>query len=199
MISLLTETVQTFETGSTFWQKITGHKALFIYLAVLLASLILLMLLLIIRNAREVRTREAEKKLLKEKRRFNRLCEADARAKSMPKPLPDEDTELSELCERFRNFAASRMGLYYDPEVIRTFISALSVSRLVIMQGISGTGKTSLAYAFGKFVLHEATIVPVQPSWKDRTDMLGYYNEFTGNFTETELLRFDESLYRCSA
>ena len=188
MIYLLTEQSPSFEAEPTFWQKITGHRALFVYLAVLLASLILLMLLLIIRNAREVRTREAEKKLAKEKRRFSRLCEADARAKSMPKALPDDDIELSSLCDRFRDFAASRMGLYYEPEVIRTFISALSVSRLVIMQGISGTGKTSLAYAFGKFVLHEATIVPVQPSWKDRTDMLGYYNEFTGTFTETELL-----------
>lgn len=188
MIYLLTGQSPSFEAEPTFWQKITGHRALFVYLAVLLASLILLMLLLIIRNAREVRTREAEKKLAKEKCRFSRLCEADARAKSMPKALPDDDIELSSLCDRFRDFAASRMGLYYEPEVIRTFISALSVSRLVIMQGISGTGKTSLAYAFGKFVLHEATIVPVQPSWKDRTDMLGYYNEFTGNFTETELL-----------
>lgn len=177
-----------FETKPTFWQTITGHKALFVYLAVLLASLILLMLLLIIRNAKDIKTREAEKKMLKEKRRFSRLCEADARADKPVKLPPDEEVTLPEFCERFRDFAASRMGLYYEPEVIAAFVSSLSVSRLVIMQGISGTGKTSLAYAFGKFVQHEATIVPVQPSWKDRTDMLGYYNEFTGNFTETELL-----------
>ena len=62
------------------------------------------------------------------------------------------------------------------------------MTKLIIMQGISGTGKTSLAYAFGKFTGSDAVIVPVQPSWKDRSDLLGYYNEFTGNFTETELL-----------
>ena len=69
MIYLLTGQSPSFEAEPTFWQKITGHRALFVYLAVLLASLILLMLLLIIRNAREVRTREVEKKLAKEKRR----------------------------------------------------------------------------------------------------------------------------------
>ena len=175
----------------TFWQKITGHRALFIYLAVLLASLILLMLLLIIKNARDVKIREEEKKLLREKRRFSRLSEADEKAEKTRRESGDkkeQDIGLSEICERFRDFAASRMGLYYETDVIRAFIASLSVCRLIIMQGISGTGKTSLAYAFGKFICHEATIVPVQPSWKDRTDMLGYYNEFTGNFTETELL-----------
>ena len=50
------------------------------------------------------------------------------------------------------------------------------------------TGKTSLAYALGKFLGNDAVMVPVQPSWKDRTDLLGYYNEFTDSYTETELL-----------
>lgn len=58
---------------------------------------------------------------------------------------------LPELVELFRNFAAGKLGLYYKTEMIRLFISALASTRLVILQGISGTGKTSLAYAWGKF------------------------------------------------
>ena len=33
-----------------------------------------------------------------------------------------------------------------------------------------------------------ATVIPVQPMWKERSDLLGYYNEFTKRFNETPLL-----------
>ena len=83
---------------------------------------------------------------------------------------------LSDICEKFRNFACSRMGLYYDIRVIRLFLAAFASTRLVILQGISGTGKTSLAYAWGKFIKNDAIIASVQPSWRDRTDIFGYLN-----------------------
>ena len=53
---------------------------------------------------------------------------------------------------------------------------------------MSGTGKTSLAYAFGEFLKNKTVIVPIQPMWKERTDLVGYYNEFTKRFNETTLL-----------
>ena len=53
---------------------------------------------------------------------------------------------------------------------------------------MSGTGKTSLAYAFGEFLGNKTTVVPIQPMWKERTDLVGYYNEFTKKFNETTLL-----------
>lgn len=176
------------EEHLTFWQIITGHRAIFVYTAVLLCAIVALMLLFIIRSVRDVQAREKERRLKKERRRFSRLSELDAAAKDEKEIKFDDNITLPQLCEKFCNFASSQMGLYYEPETVRAFIASLAVSRLVIMQGISGTGKTSLAYAFGKFIRHDASIVPVQPSWKDRTDMLGYYNEFTGKFTETDLL-----------
>ena len=48
---------------------------------------------------------------------------------------------------------------------------------------------TSLTYAFGEFLGNPATIIPVQPMWKERSDLLGYYNEFTKKYNETALLR----------
>ena len=186
MTGLFLNTLEVQTEAPSFWQIITGHRAVFAYVVILLAALILLMLLFIIRNAKDVELKEKEKKLKQEKRRFSRLSALDDTEQE--KKNYENDLTLSELCEKFRDFASSRMGLYYDIGVVRAFVSSLSVTKLIIMQGISGTGKTSLAYAFGKFLLRDASIVPVQPSWKDRTDMLGYYNEFTGNFTETELL-----------
>ena len=96
---------------------------------------------------------------------------------------------LPELVELFRNFAASQLHLYYKTEMIRLFISALASTKLVILQGISGTGKTSLAYAWGKFLKHDSCVASVQPSWRDRTELFGYFNEFTKKFNETEVLK----------
>lgn len=96
---------------------------------------------------------------------------------------------LPELCEHFRNFAASRLHLYYTIDMMRLFISALASTKLVILQGISGTGKTSLAYAWGKFLRHDSCVASVQPSWRDRTELFGYFNEFTKKFNETEVLK----------
>ena len=95
---------------------------------------------------------------------------------------------LPELCEAFRNFAASRLKLYYNTNMMRLFIAALASTKLVILQGISGTGKTSLAYAWGKFNQHDSCVASVQPSWRDRTELFGYFNEFTKKFNETEVL-----------
>ena len=108
---------------------------------------------------------------------------------------------LEEFCENFRNYAAYSHGLYYDIEDIRRFIAGMSVSHMLILQGMSGTGKTSLAHAIGSFIDNSSTVIPVQPMWKERTDLIGYYNEFTRRFNETLLLtkmyeaNYSEDLY----
>ena len=99
-----------------------------------------------------------------------------------------KNVTLEEFCENFRNYAAYEHGLYYDIEDIRRFIAGMSVSHMLILQGMSGTGKTSLAHAIGSFIDNTSTIIPVQPMWKERTDLVGYYNEFTKRFNETLLL-----------
>ena len=130
---------------------------------------------------------DAEKK--EDRPRFNRLSAIDRDGVPEKSDLPYNDRiNLAEFCRGFRAFAASDMGLYYSEQVIRTFIAGMSCTHLIILQGISGTGKTSLPFAFGKYVGNDASVTPVQPSWKDRSDLLGYYNEFTDSYTETELL-----------
>lgn len=122
--------------------------------------------------------------------RFFRLTTVDNFYKAEYKaPTYDDDITLPELCERFRAYSAMELGLYYDISMMRNFISAMSSARIIILQGISGTGKTSLAYAFGKFLQKETSLVPVQPSWRERTELYGYYNEFTKKYTETEFLK----------
>jgi len=121
--------------------------------------------------------------------RFSKLIEVDNFYKTYTPPEYDNTFTLEELCDRYRNFACSRMHLYYEPKTIRLFIAGMASTKLIILQGISGTGKTSLPYSFGKFLQHDTTIASVQPSWRDRTELFGYFNEFTKNFNETEVLK----------
>ena len=121
--------------------------------------------------------------------RFSKLHEIDLRFEDYEQIDYENTFSLPELCDNFRNFAASKLRLYYKPEMVRIFISGLASTKLIILQGISGTGKTSLAYAWGKFMRHDSCIASVQPSWRDRTDMFGYFNEFTKKFNETEMLK----------
>lgn len=120
--------------------------------------------------------------------RFYMLSEIDRRKNSYGHGEYDKSITLRSLCEDFRNYAAGNLRLYYDIDDIRRFIAGMAVSRLLILQGMSGTGKTSLAHAFGDFTDNSATVIPVQPMWKERTDLIGYYNEFTKRFNETLLL-----------
>ena len=121
--------------------------------------------------------------------RFPKLYDVDLRFKDYKVQNYGNSFELPEFVELFRNFAASQLKLYYTTDMIRLFVSALASTKLVILQGISGTGKTSLAYAWGKFLKHDSCIASVQPSWRDRTELFGYFNEFTKKFNETEVLK----------
>ncbi len=122
--------------------------------------------------------------------RFFRLTNVDNYYKTdYTPPAYNNDINLVEFCEQFRKFAASRLKLYYNIDIIRYFIAAMGTARITILQGISGTGKTSLPYAFGKFVQKDTTVVSVQPSWRERTELYGYFNEFTKKYSETDFLR----------
>lgn len=131
---------------------------------------------------------EGEEEIVEGESRFTKLTKIDEDYKNYKIKNYNNDFTLLELVDYFRNFSASKLGLYYTPEMVRTFIAALASTKLIILQGISGTGKTSLAYAWGKFVNNDSCIASVQPSWRDRTEFFGYLNEFTKKFNESEIL-----------
>ena len=91
--------------------------------------------------------------------------------------------------------AASQPGnpLYFRLEDLQLFVGGLAMSQLHILQGISGTGKTSLAKAFAQAVGGECTDIAVQAGWRDRADLLGHYNAFEKRFYEKDCL---QALYK---
>ncbi|MEG4501864.1 hypothetical protein QUB05_32390 [Microcoleus sp. F10-C6] len=110
--------------------------------------------------------------------------------------LSQESIDLAQFAEDLRyRIAISPKGkrLYYSEQDIRAFLGGIAMSKLHILQGISGTGKTSLPIAFARALGRRGRdnykLVEVQAGWRDRQDLIGYYNSFEGKFYETEFLR----------
>ena len=121
--------------------------------------------------------------------RFPKLSLVDKKYQDFQPPKYDDSITLQQFTEGYRLFAASQMHLYYTPEIVRRFVAGMAASKILILEGISGTGKTSLPYSFSRYLGNPATLVSVQPSYRDRTELLGYFNEFSKRFNETEFLR----------
>ena len=72
---------------------------------------------------------------------------------------------------------AEAKGLLYDEKDLVNFHISLKSSRLTILSGLSGTGKSGLVRLYGEALgLPEdrVAIIPVRPSWMDDSDILGY-------------------------
>ncbi len=87
----------------------------------------------------------------------------------------------------------SRLHLSYTLEDIAAFVAGLGASRLSILQGMSGTGKTSLPKIFAEAIFGNCEIVEVESSWRDKNELLGFYNEFSKCFTPR---KFTQCLYK---
>lgn len=108
-------------------------------------------------------------------------------------PVPKLSQLVSELRSRIAYSGGEGKVLQYSTEDIQIFLGGLAMSHLHILQGISGTGKTSLAMAFARAVGGHCTTVAVQAGWRDRNDLLGYYNAFEKKYYEKSTL---QALYR---
>ena len=200
-----------FNLSLTIPAFLLSKPAIMVYVIVILAAISVLAIMLMVRETSRFhsnaintaiqlsvpQTNKPEEKVQEDEptERFCMLSEIERKKDRYRTSGYDESLTLDVLCENFRNYAASKLRLYYDIADIRRFVAGMAVSHVIILQGMSGTGKTSLAHAFGSFIDNSSTIIPVQPMWKERTDLIGYYNEFTKKFNETLLL---EKMYEAN-
>lgn len=103
---------------------------------------------------------------------------------------------IETIAERIR-----ARGFAIADALIRAYHLALQTKPLVILPGISGTGKTRLTRLYADAVYADTPgerpgendhylLVAVQPDWHNARDLLGYYNALTNKFHPTPLLRF---------
>ena len=88
---------------------------------------------------------------------------------------------------------AEKPDLYYRIGDIRALLGGLAMSRLHLLQGISGIGKSSLPRRFAGAVGGLCETVSVQAGWRDRNDLLGYFNAFERRYYEST---FVQALYK---
>jgi hypothetical protein len=117
---------------------------------------------------------------------------ADINTRKKRNPL----TTLSDIVSHIKHYAGSRKKdeqLFYTDDDIRAFLAGMAVSRLIILQGMSGTGKSSLPRIFSEAISGFNHLIPVESSWRDRNELLGYYNDFNKKFNAKS---FTIELYR---
>ena len=127
---------------------------------------------------------------------FPELVRMDADEKLQRPPRLDEVKDLRKFTEDLRQRIASAepgVPLYYKLQDIQLLVAGLATSQLHIFEGISGTGKTSLAKALAKAIGGHCEDIAVQAGWRDRDDLLGHYNPFDKRFAEKPCLK---GLYR---
>lgn len=84
----------------------------------------------------------------------------------------------------FKNY-----GLRYREEILAALYFGLQTDKLILLVGNPGTGKTTLVkYLAKSFGFEDAAIIPVQPNWTDKGDLLGYYNPLDKIYMATEFL-----------
>jgi len=116
---------------------------------------------------------------------------------------PNDLKTLSNYVQQWMAFKSDK-PFYYDLNTIRIFLAGLHMSPISILQGISGTGKTSLPREFAKALLSDSNYVgldsdnqnkapyricAVQSGWRDNMDLMGYYNSFEHKYKETDFFK----------
>lgn len=99
-------------------------------------------------------------------------------------PIVNSNLNTSKQARFIQRFIRQtvQMGLHYNVKDLITFHTAMESNGLVILSGLSGTGKSKLvsAYAIALGIADQKTssdrlcFVPVRPFWADDSDLLGY-------------------------
>ena len=90
---------QTEEQPENVWQVLTSYRAMLAYAIILMVAVAAIMVLLIVRSARDVKQREAEKRKREARRRFSRLAQLDSEAEKRGKVnQPKYEGDLERFC-----------------------------------------------------------------------------------------------------
>lgn len=83
-------------------------------------------------------------------------------------------------------------GLTFPDRVINAFHASLKtadMSPLVVLAGISGTGKSELPMRYAEGMGIHLVSLAVQPRWDSPNDLFGFYNHLEGRYKATDLAR----------
>ncbi|MBX3745678.1 MAG: AAA family ATPase [Verrucomicrobiae bacterium] len=109
----------------------------------------------------------------------------------------EESTALRRLADHLR-----ARGLHFPERVqlaFHTSLKAAHINPLVVLAGVSGTGKSALPMAYAEATGMNFLSLAVQPGWSGPQDLLGFYNYLERKYKATELARALAQMSRFSA
>ena len=87
---------------------------------------------------------------------------------------------------------AELSGIVFSKRLLNAYHTSLKIgewSPLVVLAGVSGTGKSELPRQYALHGGMNFLSVPVKPDWDSPQSLFGYYNSIENKFEPTELLR----------
>lgn len=97
----------------------------------------------------------------------------------------DFDNNFSKLADHIHAYLYHKKNLIYTRYQIRNFLTLLKTHDIIVLSGLSGSGKTQIVKAFAEALGGVAKIIPVKPNWTSSDDLTGYYNPLQMSFLPT--------------
>jgi len=97
----------------------------------------------------------------------------------------DFENNFSKLSEHIHAYLYYKKNLIYTRYQIKNFLTLLRTHDIIVLSGLSGSGKTQIVKAFAEALGGVAKIIPVKPNWTSSDDLIGYYNPLQMSFLPT--------------
>ena len=111
----------------------------------------------------------------------------DVQADKDPDDLADEHNWLEHI-----RVQSKKSGIHFNERQLMAYHTSLKIgewSPLVVLSGVSGTGKSELPKQYAIHGGMQFLPVPVKPDWDSPASLFGYYNSIENKFEATELIR----------
>jgi len=108
--------------------------------------------------------------------------------------MGEQRMKEEEILQHIKHHIAAK-GYYFDGETLYNYHVCLKTRPLVILAGLSGTGKSKLSQLYAEAIGHKDQNgrylrLAVRPSWNDDRFLLGYQNTITGEYVTEPALDF---------
>ncbi len=121
----------------------------------------------------------------------NRYADLWKTAQFQPIKLTDNVITEEEALKKAMAYI-KECGLNFPDRVVHAFHASLKtadMSPLVVLAGISGTGKSELPMRYAEGMGIHLVSLAVQPRWDSPNDLFGFYNHLEGLYKATDLAR----------
>lgn len=108
-----------------------------------------------------------------------------------PDKDPDDLADEHKWLEHIR-IQSKKSGIHFNERLLMAYHTSLKIgewSPLVVLSGVSGTGKSELPKQYAIHGGMQFLSIPVKPDWDSPASLFGYYNSIENKFEATELIR----------